>query len=69
MSPRPPEPVLLRAAAAAHRLGVSRTTLWRLRRDDPDFPRPLRLTPRVVAWRVRDLDDWVALRAGDDAPR
>lgn len=62
----PRKPVLLRAGAVARRLGVSRTTLWRMRRDDPDFPRPVRLTARVIAWRVRDLDDWVDRRAADD---
>ena len=63
------EPVLLRPAAVARRLGVSRSTLWRLSRDDPDFPQSIRLTRGTVAWRVSELDAWVDRRAGESSPK
>ena len=58
-----PEPMLLRPAAVARRLGVSESTLWRLAREDPAFPARIRLSLRAVAWRVADIDAWVARRA------
>jgi hypothetical protein len=46
-----------------NQLDVSRTTLWRLRRTDPDFPKPIivRDTPK---WSERDIAEYVkVLRA------
>lgn len=69
MTPSHDEPALLRPSAAARRLGISKSTLWRLVRNDPDFPRPIRLGPRTTALRLSDLDAWVDRRAADDAPK
>lgn len=33
-------------------------TLWRKVRDG-SFPRPLKLSSRVTAWRVSDVRDWM----------
>lgn len=49
----------LRPKQVADLLGISRTTVWKLSSTRPDFPRPIRLTPRVtvydrgavIAWR------------------
>lgn len=65
MNPSDLEAVLLRPADAARRLGISRSTLWRLKRDDPDFPTVIRLAPRTIVWRVSDLDAWVDRRAAE----
>lgn len=40
-------------------LGVSRTSLYRL-----GLPKPVRLLPGVVAWRVGDLREWMAAKSG-----
>ena len=63
------EPMLLRPSAVARRLGVSRSTLWRLSRNDPDFPKSIGLTRGAVAWRVSELDAWVDRRAGESSPK
>ena len=65
MTPSHHEPALLRPVDAARYLGISRTTLWRLVRDDPDFPRPIRLRRRATAFRRTDLDEWVDRRAAE----
>ncbi|WP_461432048.1 helix-turn-helix transcriptional regulator [Hoeflea alexandrii] len=39
----------------AKRLGVSRATIWRLRRDDPDFPVPVTLLAGSTRWFIEDL--------------
>ena len=41
--------------------GLSRATIDRMRKDD-DFPQPLQLSPRRVAWRAADVREWVASR-------
>lgn len=37
---------------------VSHSTLWRRVRDG-EFPAPVKLSPRVTAWRVEDVRAWL----------
>lgn len=48
-------------------LGAS--TMWRMIAAG-EFPKPIRLTPRTVAWRASDVRAWIearAIAAGGDA--
>jgi len=55
---------MIRPAKAAGLLGVHRATLWRwVRRGE--LPPPIKLGPRVVAWRLQDLREFAAKRAGN----
>ena len=49
---------LLRVADVCLMLRISKPTLWRLRRAQ-DFPEPMDLTNRVVAWRKTDVEAWL----------
>lgn len=42
---------------AAH-LSVSRVTIWRWTKRDPDFPQPARLGPGCTRWRMADIELW-----------
>jgi prophage regulatory protein len=53
--------VLLRLRAVMHVTGLSRSTLYRLI-SDGQFPRPVRLGARAVAWRRSDVDAWSEAR-------
>ncbi len=46
------------------RLGISRSTLWRLMRSG-DLPKPLQLSPNRVGLEEAELDDWLTMRAAD----
>ena len=52
---------LIRPKQAAAMLGISRKHLYALA-DHPDFPERIRFSDRVIAWRVRDLDEWINSR-------
>ena len=52
---------LIRPREAAAMLGISRKHLYALA-DHPDFPERIRVSDRVVAWRVCDLEDWINTR-------
>ena len=41
--------------------GMSRVTLWKLRRDGA-FPDAILLGTRTLAWRVEDLETWMDQR-------
>jgi len=54
-------PQLLRLDAVIRRVGLSRSTVWKLIRDGK-FPAPRRLGPRSVAWLVSDIESWIRTR-------
>jgi predicted DNA-binding transcriptional regulator AlpA len=43
-------------------LPLSSPTLWRMVKAG-DFPAPVKLSPRVTAWRVEDIRSWMQSRA------
>lgn len=47
---------LIRPATAAVRYDVSRRTIARRVRDDPDFPQPIRVSKRLVLFKCAELD-------------
>lgn len=49
--------VFLRLQAVIRVTGLSRSTLYRLIANE-QFPRPVRLGPRAVAWRRTDIEAW-----------
>ena len=59
---------LIRPREAAAMLGISRKHLYDLA-DHPDFPERIHVSDRVVAWRVRDLEEWINSRSQTDASK
>lgn len=53
--------VFLRLQAVIRVTELSRSTLYRLIADE-QFPRPVRLGPRAVAWRRTDIEAWCEAR-------
>ena len=56
---------LIRPRDAAVMLGISRKHLYALA-EQPDFPKRIYISDRVVAWRVRDLEEWINNRPKTD---
>ena len=52
---------LLRRRELCKLLGVGAATIYRWLRNG-SFPPPVRLGPRRVAWRVEDVEEWLANR-------
>ena len=46
----------------AKRLGVSITTLWRMRGRN-EFPEPVQISPGAIGWRESDVQAWLETRA------
>lgn len=51
---------LLTEADVADQLGVDPSTVRRIRRNDPSFPQPIRITQRTVRYRQADVERWIA---------
>lgn len=50
---------MLTAKAVAEKLGIGRSTVWYLMREDATFPRPTRLSLRTVRWEEEDVNKWL----------
>ena len=46
---------------------VHHLTPRRWLKDDPTFPRPVKLTPGCTRWRLSEIEVWEAQRAKDKA--
>jgi predicted DNA-binding transcriptional regulator AlpA len=49
------------------RVGLSRSSIWRLERAG-HFPPSVRISPGRRAWREADVDRWISLKLGASAP-
>lgn len=49
---------LIRPTEAARLLGLSKSTLWRMRRRG-DLPEPLKISSGAVGWRASTLEEWL----------
>jgi predicted DNA-binding transcriptional regulator AlpA len=54
----------LRPAQVVEKLGVSVPTVWRYARENPTFPRPSKLSPRVTVFGKAAVDAWLDGRRG-----
>lgn len=52
---------LLRRPDVERLIGLKRSKLYAMVREGT-FPAPVRLSPRAVAWREREVLDWIAQR-------
>lgn len=59
-----PARLLARLPTVMQATGLGRSTIYRLVASG-QFPRPVHLGPRAVAWRWSDLEQWSATRDSD----
>jgi prophage regulatory protein len=49
----------LRIAQVSEKCGVKRASIYRMMSEDI-FPVPYRLAPKMVAWKMSELDEWLS---------
>ena len=57
-------PVYLHGDEVSARYGVNRQTVWRWRKKDPTFPKPIKLSHGTTRWYLSDLEAWEATKIG-----
>ena len=53
---------VLRLPDVLERVGLSKSTLWRLINDE-EFPEPIKLGPRASGWIEEEVDAWISSRS------
>jgi predicted DNA-binding transcriptional regulator AlpA len=64
MNSKPLEKKYIRVAKLAPELSVSVPTVWRWTKEDPTFPKPIKLSARVTAWQVSQIQDRLDSKKG-----
>ena len=50
------------AAELADRFAVGRSAIWGWLRSDPNFPKPVKLSPGTTRWKLSDIEAWETTR-------
>ena len=58
---------LIRKEALLRLISVSNSTLFRWERDG-NFPPRIKIGHKTVAWRIADVENWLASASGHDKP-
>ncbi len=53
--------LVVRMSRLVEMIGLSRSTIWKLL-SEGQFPNPIRLGSRSIAWRVKDVEEWLQSR-------
>ncbi len=61
-----PVPRMLRGVEVIKRVGLARSTVWKLVKEGR-FPSPRRLAPRAVGWSAVEIDEWMRTRPTNSA--
>lgn len=49
----------LRPAPSAQKIGMGLSTLWSKAKNDPNFPKPFKLSPRITVFFEDELDQYL----------
>jgi prophage regulatory protein len=61
-------PIFLGRQQAAEALAISDSTLEKLTRQDPTFPKPRKISANRVGWLYREIEAWAEARPPSDIP-
>ena len=65
IKPTPPQGRLIRRKELEDRIGLARSTIYRMMAEET-FPRPVRIGRRAVAWPESEIEHWIAARPAAD---
>lgn len=56
---------ILRVKAVGERLGYAVPSIWRKAKDEPDFPKPVRVGPKCTGWLESEVDEYIARKVSE----
>jgi predicted DNA-binding transcriptional regulator AlpA len=55
----------LRLESVSKKLDIAESTVRKLSKEDPLFPKPFKLSAGITVWDNTELDSWIAIKKGD----
>ena len=56
------EESILRIGAVCQRIGVGKSTIYRMLKTGPEFPRPVQIGEQATGWYASEIAAWIASR-------
>lgn len=53
---------LLKAKEVSEKLGITEGALPALRRREQTFPKPIRVSQKILRWDEEDIDNWLSAK-------
>jgi prophage regulatory protein len=53
---------ILRVGEVAKKIGGSVAWVWRKSKDDPEFPKPVKISPNITGWIETELDEYLTCK-------
>ncbi|GAB6044822.1 hypothetical protein JCM11957_04200 [Caminibacter profundus] len=57
------EPLYKRANEIAEMFSIGRATLYKYLNEDPEFPKPLKVSSKVTLWNVWEIEEYFKKRS------
>lgn len=51
-----------RAKELAKYLGMAESTVWKKCKEDPEFPRPIKLSENMTVFNIAEVNEYMALK-------
>lgn len=58
-----PKKIIRVKPGVVEKTGLCRASVYKLIKNDPSFPRPVKLGTRAVGFLENEIDDWIEKRA------
>lgn len=56
---------ILRADQVAEKFGMGKATVWRKAKEEPDFPKPVKVSAKITGWVESEVDRYIAAKVSE----
>lgn len=56
------KPAFYRITQMVALTGLGKTTIYRKSQNDPDFPKPVKISDNATGWRAEEVESWIKAR-------
>jgi predicted DNA-binding transcriptional regulator AlpA len=57
----------VRARTIRKILDISRAQVYLLLKKDPEFPRPMKISTKIMVWSLKEINDWMVKKKVNSA--
>jgi predicted DNA-binding transcriptional regulator AlpA len=53
------KPLYVRPGSLKELTGIARSTALQMEKEDPEFPKRIKLSPKITVWKVSELEKYI----------